>query len=255
MTTNWNGENAAAAPGALYDRGYDVRTTAVQANDVGVNAYLIDESDNTHVLLTLIAVGTSLALSGSEGQSQLQKDFYPKNFNQPSFNLTVQARSQLEVGRLAEFVHKAQRRAVSQGTLMKVLIPSGGLKGTSASSVNNQDGMRGRRDGISMSGYVANMPRAHKRHDPAPKISFDFVVAKMHAGIFQDQPYKVYQLAKWSEIVESQLQGNFISPPISVEQEKEAEARREEEQKVVEIPFFGDVFGTDPFDNPLGGLG
>jgi hypothetical protein len=252
-TTDWDGKNTAAEPGTRYDRGYDVRTTVGQTTQSGVNAYLMDEADHTHVLLTLVAIETSLSLAGSRGQGPLQVDFYPRNFQQPSFTLVIQARSQEEIGRVAEFVHKAQRNAVSQGSLMRVIIPGGGLKGTAASSVNDEDGMRGTRRGISMSGYVADMPRSHKRHDPAPQYPIEFVVAKMHVGIFEDQPYKVYKLAKWSEIVESQLEGNFIKPPMTIEQENQAEAVHEAEDTVKSLPFFGDAFGN-PFDNPLGAL-
>lgn len=252
-TANWNGDNRASAPDALYGRGYDVKTTALQAHEGGSNAYLIDEADNTHVLLTVTAVETSLSLSGSEGQSPLQKDFYPRNFQQPSFSITVQGRSQQDIGRHAEFVHKAQRNSVVQGSLMRLVIPTGGLKGTAASSIKNLDGMKGVRSGMSMSGYVKNFPRSHKRFDPAPLYVFEFIVAKMHAGIFEDQPYKAYTLSKWSEIVDTILDGHFISPPQSVDEDQAAEKQREDEDKVNTIPFFGDAFG-DPFADPLGPL-
>jgi hypothetical protein len=242
-TNNWDGKNAAAQPGTAFDRGYDVKTTAAQAIDGGANTYLMDEADNTHVLLTLTAIEATLSLDGSRGQSPLQVDFYPRNFRQPSFTLVARARSQEEVGRVSEFIHKAQRNSVSQGSLMRIIIPSGGLKGTAASSINGSDGMRGIRQGISMSGYVATMPRSHKRHDPAPEFTIEFVVAKMHVGIFEDQPYKAYKLAKWSEIVESQLEGNFIKPPMTIDQENQAEAIRELESTIKVIPFFGDLVG------------
>lgn len=235
-TVNWSGQGKAHAPGAAYDRGYDVETTYMQAHEGGSNAYLSDGADNTHVLLTVIAIETSLSLAGTDGQSPLQRDFYARNFQQPSFSIVIQGRSQQEVGRVAEFVHKAQRNSVSQGTLMKLMIPSGGLTGTAASSVSNKDGMKGVRQGMSMSGYVASMVRAHKRHDPAPVYAFDFVVAKMHAGIFEDQPYKAYKLSKWSEIVDTVLAGNFIKPPQTIEQEERAEWERETIQSG---PFFG----------------
>lgn len=238
MTTNWNGDNRAAVPDVAFGKGYDVRTTAQQAHEGGSNAYLIDEADNTHIKLTLTDISTSLSLAGSEGQSPLQKDFYPRNFNQPSWSITARARSQREVGRAAEFVHKAQRNSISQGSLMGLVIPSGGLKNTRASSVTGKDGMRGIRRGMSMSGYVKSMPRSHRRHDPAPLFTFEFVAANMHSGIFEDQPYKVYKLAKWSEIVDTVMAGNFISPPMTVEQEQQAEALRE---AVTSIPFLGDL--------------
>lgn len=254
MSTNWDGSTAAAEPNTRFTRGYDVKTTREQAHEGGSNAYLVDEADNTHVLLTVVGVETTLSLAGSRAQSPLQVDFYARNFQQPSFTIGVQARSQYEVGRTSEFVHKAQRNSVSQGSLMRLVIPTGGLNRTAASSVHNTDGMRGVRQGLSMSGYVATMPRAHRKHDPAPQYTFEFVVAKMHAGIFEDQPYKVYKLAKWSEIVDSVLEGHFINPPVAQEQEQEQESQREEEKKKVEpLPYFGDAFG-DPFANPLGGL-
>lgn len=239
-SSNWNGDNRAPQPNAAFGKGYDVRTSDAQADESGSNAYLIDTADRSHIKLTITAVETSLSLAGSRGQSRMQADFYPRNFQQPTFTITVQARSQKDVGRAAEFVHKAQRHAVSQGSLMNLLIPSGGLKYTAASSTSSRDGMRGVRQGINMSGYVMSMPRTHRRHDPAPMYSFDFVVARMHSGIFEDQPYKVYKLAKWSEIVDTVLAGNFIKPPKSVEQEQQAEALRE----VIEsVPFIGDALG------------
>lgn len=240
MSVNWDGQNRAPEPNVFFGRGYDVETTDLQANESGANAYLEDGADKTHIKLTVIAIETSLSLAGSEGQSQLQKDFYPRNFQQPSFTITVQARSQKDVGRAAEFVHKAQRNAVSQGSLMTLIVPSGGLKHTRAPADTSRSGMRGVRRGMQMSGYVKSMPRTHKRHDPAPVYSFDFVVARMHSGIFEDQPYKAYHLAKWSDIVETIMAGNFIKPPASVEQESQIEAVRE---IIDSIDWIGDALG------------
>src|SRR3954468_19325866 len=135
-THEWNGNNKAPAPHVDYGKGYDVDTTTIQENESGVNAWLSYSADNTHVKLTVISVETDLTLSGSRGQSQLQQDFYPKNFEQPSFKIVCQARSQQEVGRVAEFVHKAQRNAVSQGSLMAFVIPQSGLKNTRAPADN-----------------------------------------------------------------------------------------------------------------------
>jgi hypothetical protein len=199
----------------------------------------MDEADNTHVLLTLIAIETDLSLSGSRGQSPLQADFYARNFKQASFNLVMQGRSQYEVGRVAEFVHKAQRNAVSRGSLMKLMIPGGGIKHTAAT---NGNGMRGVRQGLSMSGYVGSMPRVHKKHDPAPQYAFDFVVSKMHTGIFEDQPYKAYKLATWSEIVDKVLEGNFIGPPMTAAEEDLI--RASSRTGLGDIAFLGDIFGN-----------
>lgn len=245
-TVNWNGDNRAPQPNTLFGRGYDVSTTANQANESGVNAILSDSADHTHINLTVVSVETDLRLSGTRGQSQLQQDFYPKNFTQPSFTITCQARSQQEVGRIAEFVHKAQRNAVSRGTLMTLVVPNGGLKKTKAPADGSRNGMRGTHKGMQITGYVKEIPRSHKRHDPAPKFVFDFVVARMHSGVFQDQPYKVYKLASWSEIVDNVLKDNFITPPKTVEQEQQEEAVRE---TVESVPFLGDLL-----PDPIGGF-
>lgn len=239
-TSNWNGDNRAPQPDVAFGKGYDVATTADQANESGVNAWLSDTADNTHVKLTIISVETDLTLSGSRGQSQMQEDFYPRNFEQPSFKIICQARSQKEIGRVAEFVHKAQRNSVSQGSLMALIIPRSGLKNTRAPADNSRDGMRGVRRGINMTGFVKNMPRSHRRFDPAPKFGFDFVVSRMHAGVFQDQPFHVYKLATWSDIVDHVLKGNFIKPPKTVEQEEQQEAIRE---AIDSIEWIGDVLG------------
>jgi hypothetical protein len=240
MSTNWDGANRAVQPDVAFGKGYDVKTTDMQANESGSNAYLIDSADKSHIKLTVVGIESSLKLSGKDGQSQMQRDFYARNFEQTTWTITVQARSQKDVGRCAEFVHKAQRNAVSRGSLMNLLIPSGGLNHVRAPADGSRDGMKGTRRAINMDGYVKTMPRAHKRHDPAPKYSFDFTVARMHSGIFEDQPYKVYKLAKWSEIVDTILAGNFIKPPKSQAQEQQEESLRE----VIEsIPFIGDALG------------
>jgi hypothetical protein len=238
-TRNWDGGNRANNPDVPFGQGYDAKTTDMQAHEGGANAWLSDTADNTHVKLTVIAVETDLSLAGSQGQSQMQRDFYPRNFQQPSYTITCQARSQQEVGRVAEFVHKAQRHAVSQGSLMGLVIPGGGMKRTAASADTKRDGMRGKRNGMSLSGFVKNAPRAHRRHDPAPTFALEFTVARSHAGIFQDQPYKVYKMASWSDIVGSVLEHNFIKPPKTIEQESAEEAIRE----VVEaVEWLGDLF-------------
>lgn len=239
-TKNWDGGNRADQPNAQFGKGYDAKTTANQANENGINAWLSDSADHSHVKLTILAVETDLSLAGSEGQSQLQKDFYPRNFQQPTFTITCQARSQEEIGRVAEFVHKAQRNAVVQGSLMGLVIPGGGLHHTGASADTKRDGMRGVRKGMSAAGYVKSMPRAHKRHDPAPKFAFDFVVSRMQSGVFQDQPYKVYKLATWSEIVDSVMAQNFIKPPKTIAQEQQEEAIRE---VVDTVKWLGDLLG------------
>lgn len=240
-SNNWDGKNRAAAPDAAYVRGYDVDTTAMQAHDGGANAYLSDGGDNTHVKLTIVSIETDLSLSGSRGQSTLQQDFYPRNFQQPSYTITCQARSQQEIGRVAEFVHKAQRNSVARGSLMGLVVPGSGLRHTRApASGTNHTGMKGTRKGMSIAGYVRSMPRAHKRHDPAPLYSFEFVVSRSRAGIFEDQPYKVYKLAKWSDIVDTVLSGHFIKPPKTVEQEQQEEAIQE---AIDAVDFLGDILG------------
>jgi hypothetical protein len=242
MSRNWNGDHRAPEPNVAFGKGYDAATTNDQATETGSNAYLIDQADNTHVKLTIVAFETSLSLAGSEGQAQMQKDFYPRNFQQTTWTITVQGRSQKDVGRVSEFVHKAQRNSVSKGSLMNLMIPSGGLRHTRAPANNTRDGMKGVRRSINMSGYVKTMPRAHRRHDPAPQYAFEFTVARMHSGIFEDQPYKVYKLARWSEIVDTVLEGNFIKPPMTTEQEQRAETVRE---MIDNLDWIGDLFGGD----------
>lgn len=133
-TKNWDGNNRADQPNTAFGKGYDARMSHMQANESGANAWLSDAADNTHIKLTVNVVQTDFALAGSEGQSPLQKDFYPRNFQQVAFTLACQARSQHDAGRIAEFVHKAQRNAISKGSLMGLVIPEGGLKHTQATS-------------------------------------------------------------------------------------------------------------------------
>jgi hypothetical protein len=100
--------------------------------------------------------------------------------------------------------------------------------------------MRGVRKGLNMVGYIKNVPRAHRRHDPAPTFPVEFVVSRMLAGPFQDQPYKVYKLASWTEIVDMLIKQNFIKPPKTADQEDQEEADRQAKQAIDVIQDLGD---------------
>src|SRR4051794_27470221 len=118
-SVKWNGQSS-TQPQAGFVDGYDVKTTSAQASDRGASAYLIDQGDNTHILLHIVAVGVGLQLVGTTAQGQMTRDFYAKSFQQPVWSIEAQAPSQEHAGRISEFVHKAQRNAVSKGSVMQL---------------------------------------------------------------------------------------------------------------------------------------
>jgi hypothetical protein len=191
---------------ATFNQGYDVKTTSPSHPKKGANAILNNPVSQTRALLHVTAIETNLSLSGSTGQSVLTRDFYPRNFVQPAFTIICIAPGQEALGKIAEFVHDAQRDSVRTGQVMGLSIPRGGLKHTS-------DGMRGVRSALNATGYIRTMPRSHKRHDPAPVYQFEFVIASMKDGIFKDTPYKAYKLAKWSDIVDDIIKKNLVKAP------------------------------------------
>jgi len=252
-TKAWDGRNLAPSPDAGFRRGYDIDTGSKQATDKGANAWLSDDYDNTHVLLIVTATVTDLSLAGSTAQSVLQRDFYARNFTQPTFQIQCIAPSQQQYGKIAEFIHKAQRNAVLHGSLMHFALPSGGLRNTAArersGSSKGKRGMRGRRKGLSLFGYVASVQRNHRRHDPAPQFSFEFVISRMQVGPFQDQPYRAYKIARWSDIVEDIINGNLVKAPKTIEEQQQKDEFTADEVDLSEVisdpPPFDDIGGGD----------
>lgn len=245
---SWNG--APSSPQTSYKGGYDVKTSSMQATDAGANCYLVDESDNTHILLHVVEVTTNFALNGSTGQSNLKRDFYPRNFQQVSWSFTCQAPSQRHMGRIAEFIHKSQRNCVRGDSLMGLVFPRGGLRRTAATP--NHDGMKGTHMGLSMAGYIQGIDRVHERFEPAPTYSFDFVVSRMRSGPFTDKPYVAYTLVKWNDLVQLITDGNLVKPPKTQKELDEEEAQgqiREAAQGVQEIIHVG----ADILESLLGG--
>lgn len=216
----WNG-GIRAQPDAPYEDGYDVITTDIQASERGFNAWLVDASDNTHVKLWVSEITTNLSLAGSTAQSRLTRDFYAKNFQQPSFTIKCQAIGQRDHGLVAEFIHKAQRNCVIHGTLMGFTLPA-----DQYDRPNNAKhrGHHGHRKGLSIAGYVANAPRTHRRHDPAPDFTFDFVVARMRSGPFEENSAQVAKLAKWTDIFDAIIKGTLIPQPLTVDQQAQQQS-------------------------------
>lgn len=232
-------------PAVATNVGYDPVMGQRRLEAGGNNAILRDTADNTQIYLRLQTIEATFGLAGTTGQAVLNRDFYPKNFQQVEYVLTGQAVNQIEYGDIVEFVHKSQRNAVINDGLLGLSIPAGGTWRGSHS-------MKGPRKGISALGYVRSVTRVHRRHEPAPTYSFNFVIAVSRAGIFQEKAATSYKLAKWSEIVESQLAGNFIKPPKTLEEQeaKDKLAKDNPEQ----INDLGTIL-TDPEPRPPGFLG
>lgn len=228
--TKWIGGDRLSAPNVPFNKGYNVYTTSLQASERGANAWLTDLYDNSYVKLWVHEIATDLSISGTTGQSGLTRDFYPHNFTQMSFAITCQSPGQEVLGKTAEFVHKAQRNNITQNSLMRITIPSGGIAAGA--------GMKGRRSGLSLLGYIMNMPRIHTL-DPAPDFTFNFTVSSVSSGFLQEQPYVMYNLATWNDIVQSILQANLLEPPHA-----ELEEAAQVFQDVKDVAgFLGDILG------------
>lgn len=151
-------------------------------------------------------VQIDLSLAGNTAQAKMTRDFYPHHFVMPSFVIQGQALDQADYGNLCEFLHQAQHLSVDQGKLLQFYLGARGLPvgnneeqgaadpGKRGVYVNNNSGsnfipnqmMRGVHQKILCQGYIGTMPRQHRKAMISPIYSFEFVVAEMLDGPYQD---------------------------------------------------------------------
>ncbi len=214
-TTSWTGSNRARQPHAPYGQGYDAHTVDKQWKKSRPSGWLIDNGDRTHVELWVTDVGLDLSLNGSTAQSQASRDFYPRNFSQPTVNITAQAPGHQEMGRVAEFIHKAQKNCITKSSLMQLYVPM----------QRDLHVKRGRmRQNLNVHGYVQNISRTHRAGIAVETYTFGFVISQMFSGLFIDTPPKVYTLARWADIFDKVVANNLVTPPQAVDWTGEEEA-------------------------------
>ena len=78
-------------------------------------------------------VESDFGITGSFGQSVGKRDFYPRNFNQPSYRFYGQTHNENEYGDLCEFIRRGQLESIFGGAsgttpiLMRIKLPVAGV--------------------------------------------------------------------------------------------------------------------------------
>lgn len=231
LTNEWGySDNIAARPIAPASSGYDVQATRMVASrrlqaKAAANMILtdgVDPASSFQFSSFVHDISIDTSLSGSNAQAQLVRDFYPRNFVQPTITIMGQSLDQEDYGLLCEFIHNCQIKAVQNGStnLTQVMImgkaAGGGTSGNRGFNGTRSSGnrvvlsqpalminrpsdpnggpagvyynqtVRGSHQPLLAKGYVATMPRIHSQFENAPIWTMQFVVAAMLSGPYRD---------------------------------------------------------------------
>lgn len=210
----WNPVTQHAPWSQPSNQGYDPRATQISQSRRNAaykraNGNLCDGASWWPLFVDDISL--DLALAGSNAQSRYTRDFYARNFTQPSFQIQGQCLDQEEYGHLTEWVHESQRNALANGKLTQLLVHGWGYNGgrTSGAGVTlngkafpNQV-VRGSHSDLLVMGYVGSIRRTHQQGVYAPKWTVGFVVAELLNGPYQDDIIQAQQQQTWVDVLKS----------------------------------------------------
>jgi hypothetical protein len=229
--TEWTAALAnSITAGQPVDRGYDVNASAIQGTRRAIalrNSNSILSDGDYQMSIFISALNLDSALSGATAQSQLTRDWYPRNFVQPTITLMGWSLDQGDYGALCEFVHSAQLKAITSpgyNNLTQITVAgrstspdfrSAGIDGnrmgdasTPAVRISNPSALmkshasdppgappgvfynqhiRGSHKPLVAKGYISSMPRIHQAFQNAVQWEIDFVVAVMLQGLYSEQ--------------------------------------------------------------------
>lgn len=211
----WDGTGARPTPNVANNKGYDVRATTYpeavrQRYYQRANATICNDSFKWPMFITDVSIDNSL--NGATAQSRTTRDFYPKNFVQPSFVIRGISLDQRDYGDLTDFVHYLQYECVTNAKLAQIYVDGGGFnnkrQGTAHAFnvvangvVHTNQAMRGGHAPLLCLGYVGSIDRIHTQYVYAPTYTFNFVVAEMVQGPWQESMVQVTQQQNWIDIV------------------------------------------------------
>ncbi len=145
---------------------------------------------------------TSFSITGSFAQSVDKRDFYPRNFNQPTWTFRGQTHNEHEYSHIGEFIRNGQIRAIEGDALFIIGVNGGGIPA--------KRNMKGTHQGTKLQGYISGVRRRHERWVNAPEYQFEFVVARHLAGPIVDAPVVPKILKDWKGLYRG---GGFIDDP------------------------------------------
>lgn len=201
------------------DQGYHVTLPRKKATPDNYTAFLELPGQNERIYIWLHQIEASFQVSGSFAQSARGRQWFPRNFVQPSFKFTGQFANQHEYGNFSEFVRRSQGRSLGWRR-------NEAAAHTTRLVIRSREGMTYPRDGsvrhsrapYELFGHILSIERKYTRFVNAPEFSFDFLISFANTGLFQQskedqQDYVKRRLAKWMEIFAQDPRETFVIDP------------------------------------------
>lgn len=167
------------------------------------NAYLENRVTNERLPLWVYDFSSDFSATGTEAQSRMRKEFFPRFFTQPRYVIKGQTPNQYEWQRLGQFIRR--------GMLMQVM--SGPVLGSNPQfeafvlriegrgyAMKNRN-LKGGHAGWTLEGYIEEAPAGGERFQFAPEYEFTFILANATEGPMKvlDQTYLPAQIANVRE--------------------------------------------------------
>jgi hypothetical protein len=220
--------------------GYTVTLPRIRkATWAAVNGWLY-APDGIYMPLFITEYHTSFSLSGTTGQSQMVRDFYPRNFVQPDFVLTGQSPNQHYYNRLGEFIRYFQRKSVTTADPGRLVVPDGGA---SPVGRNPSVSMRGLNKGFVAEGYVEDIERGGEQGQFAPDWSFEFKVSVMRTGLYHEDHVEIHQLKSWAEIFRDEKHAWETDPDVIAERQEDKRDKEERDTLLQGWQWFSEFLG------------
>jgi hypothetical protein len=200
----WQYKPTAANDGPPIDQGMAVmparnsptRTEGVKDDVIVGNARLTNQTGDV-LDLWVYEVTANFAMAGNTAQSRGRRDFYARNFTQPSFTVKGQAASNYQYNELAEFVRFSHRAAVNYvqrdldfPTIRFELFAGG------TDTIRNHKGSHRR---MVLRGLIPKVERGATRFEFAKDYEFNFVVTRSLDGLMTDDAYHALRMQSWME--------------------------------------------------------
>ena len=164
-----------------YNQGYDAQSQRNfnNAEQVAPSGWFI-RPNRTFVALWITDITADFSLSGQTGQSRMQRQFYPRSFNDVALHITGQTSNVYEYNRLALFVRGHQWEAldaINQGSSNVDQTVTFILNDNTPSHWRNPRGrVKGRHQNWQVQGYIKTIAAGAVAHNVAPQFEMDFIV-------------------------------------------------------------------------------
>jgi len=164
------------------DRGYHVAVPNSKPTENNYTAYL-EDSTGKRRYMWVHNIQMSFQVAGSYAQSAKFRAWYPRNFQQPTVQISGQTANQEQYAGLVEFIRDSQRKALD--TPVNPFTMDDPIFTTALVIPRAGPGHPGHvHQGHALRGFINNIERTAERWVNAPEFQFTFTVVSATAGLF-----------------------------------------------------------------------